>query len=243
MVENNTEEQAVPKLKNRDQLAESGLSKRNQDFMWQVQSLASADQVNTGMVADIEAQLLAGQKTGQTAKQIYGTPKQALGQEIKEVQQGQNQGANYAANGFWNIAIDNTFVFLMMFSLMFGVMLMFSSEQIVSEGAQASSLGITALILTAVSGGGLFAAWTLLMAPAKNGQKTSIWLRILGSLLIFATWFILYMAFGLIIPSVINPILPGWIYLIVAGTSFIGFQWWRRKTGMQGGFLGGANRK
>ncbi|MBM7616876.1 putative membrane-anchored protein [Weissella uvarum] len=231
--------QTAPKLKTHEELAQSGLSKRNQDFMWQVQSLATEEQIAAGLVAEIETELLHAQKSGQTAKQLYGTPNQALGHEVHHNVETGKETVNYAANGFWNIAIDNTFVFFMMFSLMFGIMLMFSSKSLSGSG-ELGSLGLTALVLTSLSGGVLFAAWTMLMAPNAAGQRMSLVMRIIGSLLIFGTWFLLYMLFGLI-PLKFNPILPGWVYLVLAGLAFLGFQWWRRRTGMQGGFMGGTS--
>ncbi|WP_419153984.1 DUF1129 family protein [Weissella viridescens] len=244
MTENKNENQAVPALKTHAELAESGLTKRNQEFMWQVQSAANDEQINAGLVAEIESNLLEAQKSGATAKQIYGTPENALGIKTKEVQQSnsaQQASINYAANGFWKIAVDNSFVFFMMFSLMFGIMLLFSAKQVTASGQNVGQLGVTALILTSITGGVFFAGWTMLMAPNADGQRRGVIIRILGSLAIFAAWFGCYMGFGFL-PAVINPLLPGWIYLVLAGLSFLGFQWWRRKTGMQGGFLGGAGK-
>lgn len=222
----------------RAELAASGLTKRNQEFMWQVQEQASDDQLQAGLLAEIQANLMAGQKKGQTAKQLYGTPQAALGLQTKTYVEDHSQ-PSYASYGFWPIVIDNTLVFFMMFSLMFGLMLLFSGKQLAASGqAGLGSFGVLALCLTAITGGLFFGSWAMAVAPRK-GSKPRGWLyRIVVTLLLFGAWFLCYTTFAYI-PLTINPILPGWIYLIFAGIAYLGFRKWRQKTGMQGGFLGG----
>ena len=80
------------------------------------------------------------------------------------------------------------------------------------------------------------------LAPKKDGSKTPVLLKILISVGAFVLWFLAYLGFSYL-PAVINPLLPGWLYLVFAVLAFIGFRFWRVKTGIQGGFLGGSTRR
>jgi len=229
-------------LQTREDFANSGLTKRNQDFIWDVQNQATEKQLNAGLVAQIQEQLLAGQKSGHTARQIFGTPQQALGLETKKAQDSAPE-RGYASYGFWPIAIDNTLVFFGMFTGMFGLMLLLSGQQIMSNTQQnVGSFGITALLLTAVSGGLFFAAWSVMVAPRKDGTQRHFIYRLIATILAFGLWFMFYMSFSLL-PSAINPILSGWVYLALAALTYLGFRRWRQATGIQGGFLGGNQRR
>lgn len=229
-------------LQTRADFAASGLSKRNQDFIWDVQNQATEAQRKAGLVAQVQKELLAGQKTGQTARQIFGTPQQALGLETKKAQANAPE-RGYASYGFWPIAIDNALVFFGMFTGMFGLMLLFSGQQMLADGQQnTGSFGLTALILTAVSGGLFFGAWSMIVAPRQDGSQRSMWFRLAATIILFSAWFLAYMSFAFI-PLAINPILDGWIYLALAGLTYFGFRRWRQATGIQGGFLGGNQRR
>lgn len=229
-------------LQTREDFAASGLSKRNQEFIWDVQSQATEAQQKAGLVAQVQNELLAGQKSGQTARQIFGTPQQALGLETKKALDNAPE-RGYASYGFWPIAIDNALVFFGMFTGMFGLMLLFSGEQMLAQGQQnVGSFGLTALILTAVSGGLFFGAWSMIVAPREDGSLRSMWFRVAATIVLFGAWFVAYVSFAFI-PQVINPILSGWVYLALAGLTYFGFRRWRQATGIQGGFLGGNPRR
>ena len=229
-------------LQTRADFAASGLSKRNQEFIWDVQSQATEAQQNAGLVAQVQEQLLAGQKAGKTARQIFGTPQQALGLETKKALENMPE-RGYASYGFWPIAIDNALVFFGMFTGMFGLMLLFSGQQMLADGQQnTGSFGLTALVLTAVSGGLFFGTWSMIVAPRQDGSQRSMWVRLSATISLFGAWFIAYMSFAFL-PKAINPILDGWIYLALAGLTYFGFRRWRQATGIQGGFLGGNQRR
>ncbi|AIG66129.1 DUF1129 family protein [Weissella tructae] len=234
--------QASYPLQTREDFAAAGLSNRNQEFMWDVQSQATEAQRNSGLVAQVQSELLAGQKTGQTARQIFGTPQQALGLETKKAQENAPE-RGYASYGFWPIVVDNALVFFGMFTGMFGLMLLFSGQQMLESNQQnVGSFGLTALVLTAVSGGLFFGAWSMIVAPRQDGSQRSMWFRLAATIVLFGAWFICYMSFAFI-PRTFNPILDGWIYLALAALTYFGFRRWRQATGIQGGFLGGSQRR
>ncbi|MBD1501437.1 DUF1129 family protein [Weissella cibaria] len=230
------ETQAQPALPTRVDLATSGLTKRNQEFIWQMVQLVDGDASKAGLIAEVGAKLLDGQKTGATAKQLFNTPAEALGFKAKQAAETPARG--YATYGFWPLMVDNAIAFFMMFSFMFGLTLMFSKA---NQAGSAGAAGITSLVLTSLLGGVFFAAVTMTLAPSKDGVQTPLWKKIVVSVGAFVLWFLAYMGFAYL-PSIINPLLPGWVYLILAVLAFIGFRFWRVKTGIQGGFLGSATR-
>ncbi|GAK30079.1 putative membrane protein [Weissella oryzae SG25] len=230
-----TEEKTVPTLPSRAELAASGLTKRNQEFMHQVVELVT-ETSQAALVAEVQTQLLAGQKTGQTAKQIFGSPAQALGL-VKKVASEDNSELTpnqiYAAHPLWQLIVDNALAFGMLFMVMFGFMLMFSNVSRESAGAA----GLVSLIGTAVFGGLFFSIVTKIMA-AKEGSKL---VKFGGAILLFLLWFGIYLGLAAL-PAIINPILPGWVYLVLAVITFFGFRYWRVRTKLVGGFMGGARR-
>ncbi|MDR3189785.1 MAG: DUF1129 domain-containing protein [Lactobacillaceae bacterium] len=228
------EVQSVTILPTRADLAKSGLSKRNQSFVYDAAQLVTDSKKQAPLVADIAAQLLAGQKTGKTAKQLFGTPAEALGIKVKEANIQAKSPSNYAKAKFTHLAIDNTLTFLMLFSFMFGLTMTFSKF---SRGANGGAAGITSLLLTSITGGLLFALVTKIMA----NEKMNRWKRLLGAVAGFIVWFAVYLSLASL-PPFINPLLPGYVYIAIAAIAFLGFRAWRKKTGISGGFLGSASR-
>ncbi|AVH75180.1 DUF1129 family protein [Weissella koreensis] len=223
-------ETEVTEMPTHADLAESGLSNRNQKFVYQAIELVENDKQYLPLIQKMQSDLLEGQKVGKTAKQIYGTPAAALGMEVEAHNQ-QNQGTVYSDFGYWDLAFDNMLTFLMLFSAMFGITLLFQKDASVNAGAA----GILALALTSICGGLLFALITKIMARSDLGRI----LRVISAILAFALWFLIYMLAS-VLPKVINPVLPGWIYLIVAVAAFAGFRYLRKRTGIVGGFMGGS---
>ena len=231
------EQTVTPTLPSRADLATSGLTKRNQAFIWQMVQLVEGDESKATLIAEVGAKLLDGQKTGTTARQLFNTPAEALGRKANATEATPAPG--YATYGFWPLLVDNAIAFFMMFSFMFGLTLLFSKA---SQTGSAGAAGITSLVLTSLLGGFFFAVVTMTLAPKKDGSKTPVLLKILISVGAFVLWFLAYLGFSYL-PAVINPLLPGWLYLVFAVIAFIGFRFWRVKTGIQGGFLGGSTRR
>ncbi|WP_259703534.1 DUF1129 domain-containing protein [Weissella paramesenteroides] len=223
-----------PTLPTVQELATSGLTNRNQEFIRQMVILANGDESKAQLITEVGAKLLTAQKTGVTAKQLYNSPAEAMGLKTEAEKSDDNRG--YASYGFWPLAIDNAIAFFMMFSFMFGLTLLFSGVKSSSAGS-AGAAGITSLVLTSILGGIFFSAVTLTLAPRRDGKHVSFWKKTIVTVGAFAIWFLAYLGFAFL-PAVINPLLPGWVYLVIAVIAFLGFRYWRAKTGIKGGFLG-----
>ncbi|TYC48996.1 DUF1129 family protein [Weissella muntiaci] len=229
------EQATTPELPSRAELANSGLTNRNQLFMHQVVELAT-EPGQAELAMKIQAQLLEGQKSGQTARQMFGTPAQALGlaKQVAVEEEGLTPNQIYAAHPFWQLVLDNAMAFGMLFMVMFGFMLAFSSN-VSRESAGAA--GLTSLIGTAVFGAIFFSLATKFLA-AKGGSRI---VKFLGAALLFVAWFGLYLLLAGL-PAAVNPIMPGWVYLVLAAITFFAFRYWRARTKIVGGFLGGTRR-
>ncbi|MDR3242044.1 MAG: DUF1129 domain-containing protein [Lactobacillaceae bacterium] len=228
-----TEEQTPAKVPTRQDLAASGLSKRNQEFLYHTIILVTNEEKQAPLIKEIQTELLAAQKTGKTARQLYGTPADALGVKLTSNRQA-NPGTAYGDYKYLDLTIDNTLTFLMLFSMMFGITLMFQKQ---TAGSTPGAAGITALLITSVLGGLLFAFGTKAIA---SGIK-KVW-SLLTAVAAFVLWFAIYLGVAML-PAVVNPILPGFVYIAIAVATFFGFRAWRKKTGITGGFLGGSTRR
>jgi uncharacterized membrane-anchored protein len=232
MTEN--EQTQVTSLPTRADLAASGLSNKNQEFMAHVLKMVTDEAKQAPLVAEVQEKLLEGQRSGQTARQIYGTPAEALGLAAKErTVDARPTSAIYASYPLWMLSVDNMMAFLMMFAAMFGIMGLASS----STMQAGTAAGIVSLIMTALIGGFAFAVVSKIMASTN----VSRFVKFSSAIAIFFVWFGLYMLLAML-PKAINPVLPAWFYIALAVLVFVVFRVWRTRTKIVGGFLGGATR-
>lgn len=229
---------AEPTTKNISGFGNLGLTKRNEDFMFQLNKhLDAAGMVGGDKRAALEEvveELKAGQKTGQTAKQLFGT----ASAKAASIAQPKSQGLSGNNKGYWPNAIDTTLMLFAMFSLVFGISMM------TTKGPSTATYGIVGLILTAVSGGMVFAYIQGIITPANPADKKPLWFRIVVTLVAILVWMAFYGASFSLIPKALNPGLPGLVYVILAVVAFVGFIFERRITGISGGMFGGpANNR
>ncbi|CAH0419203.1 DUF1129 family protein [Periweissella ghanensis] len=219
--------------------AKQTLTKRNEDFLFQLKKQLNdkmeADQLNAEL-AKIESDLLAAQATGATAKQLFGTPSEAAAKLVAPKPR-QTVASNDA--GYWLNALDTGILFLAMFGAVFGFFMLFNGSKLQTNGAP---YGVVSLILTAATGGLIFSYIQGLILPSANKPKRPFWYRLIAMILAIMAWMLIYLGVSFI-PHTVNPILPGWAYIIIAVLAFIGFLYERRITGITGGFFGGPAPK
>lgn len=229
---------AAATTKNISGFANLGLTKRNEDFMFQLNKHLDAAGMAGGdkraALEEVVAELVAGQKTGKTAKQLYGT----ASAKAATIAQPKSQGLSGNNKGYWPNAIDTALMLLAMFSLVFGI------SMLTSKGASTASYGIVGLLLTAISGGLVFAFVQGIITPADTAAKKPLWYRIVVTIVAVLVWMAFYGASFTLIPKALNPGLPGFVYIILAALAFVGFILERRITGISGGMFGGpANNR
>ncbi|QBO36408.1 DUF1129 domain-containing protein [Periweissella cryptocerci] len=212
-----------------------GLTKRNEDFMFQLNKHLDASGMVGGdkrvALEEVVEELKAGQKAGKTAKQLYGT----ASEKAASINQPKRQGLSGNNKGFWPNAIDTALMFFAMFSLVFGISMM------TAKGNTGATYGIVGLLLTAISGGLIFAYIQGILAPANPDNRKPIWFRIVITILAVLIWMAFYGVSFTVIPKALNPGLPGFVYIILAVIAFVGFILERRVTGISGGMFGGPS--
>ncbi len=246
MTEENRERNAGAKQEHHGQIRtdsgrfnDQGLTKRNEEFMFQLNKILdqrdfTGAQRNIKMDDTLE-KLKAGQKTGQTAKQLFGTPT-AHAEEMINGPAKKADGSDAEQAGFWPTAADSALSILAIFTAMYGILGFFSKQ----PAQQSGQMGIVGIVL--VSGVfGLGWAWlTPMLNPTDHRKRLPLWKILLAMAGLLVLILVLFMGVSLL-PAVINPILPAWLYIILALAAFGADLWLRRRFNVVGGMFANPN--
>ncbi|MFD1454905.1 DUF1129 domain-containing protein [Levilactobacillus lanxiensis] len=210
-----------------------GLTKRNADYMFRFNKALDKTKLSpekkASAVQDMVNELVEGQKSGKTAKNIYGD----VDARVKAVVDGPvTATAVIGGPNYWPNMIYNALTFFMIFNLMFGIMYLFSPKLMTSS----QPVGITAITVSAVVAGFILPIMPRLFDP-KIKHKYNGWIRALFVLLGFIVWMVLFYAAQLL-PGVINPVLMPWPSIILGVVSIALMYWLRRTYKIRGGFFG-----
>ncbi|KRM11629.1 DUF1129 domain-containing protein [Paucilactobacillus suebicus] len=228
------------------QFSEYGLTKRNEEFMFQLNKQLDEQGIKEDKKPDaiqttIDA-LLEGQKKGDTAKRLFGTPTEKADELIHGPKQ--PVGGPREQSSFKLLAIDNGLMFFNIFAIMFGLMGVFSPKSLSNQGSMSGTSGILAIILIAVFGGMLFAWVSKTIQPAPKGKpQHNIWYKIGVVALALVVWIGIYFAVGFMPARGINAQLPGFVYIILAVAGFAGDIYLRRRYHIVGGAFGSQPRQ
>ncbi|GEP18947.1 DUF1129 domain-containing protein [Pediococcus argentinicus] len=211
------------------------LTKRNADFMFRLRKELADQKIDADKLKqaldDTEAKLLEGQKKGQTAKQLFGTPTEHM-QEI--VHGPKRQIGAQTTDNLWLRAVDNGLIFMALFSAMYALMAFFQPAAIVKSPGPA---GLLAIIGTSAVGGiGMGYVYKWLYPSSNGGKRPTFWRQIGVTTAAVLAWIVAYMVFS-VIPSVINPTLPAFGYVILAALAFGGRWLFRRRYNIVGGLF------
>ncbi|GLB47253.1 membrane protein [Philodulcilactobacillus myokoensis] len=186
-----------------------GLTKRNADFVFRFnRGLGQADsklspEQKTTIVKQMVDELLNAQKTGQTAKNLYGSVQDHLQAILHPKPKPADMKKNY-----WPNAIYNFFVFLAVFALIYG----FSSIAI-KNPAESKNGGFLTIFLPAIAAGLGMPKITSLFLPNVK-YKTSGIIRFLEMIGLFAIWIVIFYA-TVLLPISLNPELPPMVNIII----------------------------
>ena len=199
--------------------SEYGLTRKNEEFVYQLNKQLAAK----GIAADKKSEYLddtinklqAGQKKGQTAKAMFGTPT-AYVEELTNPKK--KEATVQGTSNFGLLALDNGMMFFAIFSFMFGLIAFMNPGSLSPNGHYGSS-GLTAILIVAIAGGLLFGYIAKIMAPYKDKKtgkvvQRSLWARIGMIVLAFAIWIGIYTLTALL-PNSINPQTNKWVYIIL----------------------------
>jgi uncharacterized membrane-anchored protein len=221
--------------------ANYGLTRKNEEFIYQLNKQLDRQEVpkdkQPEMIQETIDKLLAGQKKGQTAKTLFGTPTEYA----KELKNPKPKDAQVTAQRSMKLlSVDNTLIFFSIFTFMYGIMFLLSPE--ILKTKQYGSSGITAIVLVAVIGGVLFSYIMLQLQPAGGKKARPMPIRILILALGLVVWLGIYMM-ATWLPNVINPRLNAWVYIIFGLVAFGGDLYFRNRYHVSGIYSNGRRRR
>lgn len=227
-------------------ISKHNLTKKNEEFVFQLNKQLErqgvAKEKRPEIIQDTITQLKEGQKTGKTAKALFGTPTEYV-KNLKDPKKN-NQPNHMSKQSIKLLALDNMLIFFSIFTFMFGLMFWISPAAM--KMTHYGSSGLLAIVLVSVSGGLSYGYVASQLQPVKkNGkwvQAKPVWFRILTVAFGLVVWLAVYMASSLL-PNVINPRLNAWAYIILGVIAFAGDIIFRRKYHITGAFYGNRNNR
>ena len=227
MEQENTNEQMLKQEENEALFKQ--LTKRNDQYMMNLDKALIAANISEKkretIYNDMLKTLIKGQKSGQTARQLYGTVTErtnALLEGPKEEETGRSED--------WKIMLDGGLLMGAMFALITGV------SGFIGKG-QGSEMGLITMILNFIVGGFVI----LLISknvPDKNKTKKGSTLRyILISTAGMLGWMFLMTASMAFIPSSVNILLPASVNIAIGVVAFAAKMYFKRKLNIRGGLF------
>ncbi|AYW47716.1 DUF1129 domain-containing protein [Tetragenococcus osmophilus] len=196
---------------------EQKLTKRNQQYIFDLNKALDAanlsEEEKVQALHEMLPVLVQEQKTGRTARQLYGTVSERTEQILATPSQNQNNTANPVL--MW---VDNTLLILGVFGLMMGVIGLFSSQN-------NQVYGIVTLLLMAMVGGWVFYLMYKYMYQyerpgADKSQRPKLWKSILILIASFFVWTAV-ISLSALLPGVINPVLDPFFLVIIGGAALL----------------------
>lgn len=209
-----------------------GLTKRNADYMFRFNQALQATKLSPEKKAEIvkttTAELLEGQKTGKTAKNMYGGDVNA---HVKEIVEGPQRPSG-APDPYWPSVLYNGLNFFTIFSFMFGVMFLISPASQKTN----QSVGLFSIILSSV-----IAGLALPLIPrvfdSKREHRYALWIRVLGAVAFLILWLGLF-TLTAAIPGTLNPSLGAWPMIVLGALGGVASWFVKRQYKLTQGFFG-----
>lgn len=185
------------------------LTKKNQDYLYHLKKALAAEPKLTAdkqqaAIDEAISKMLAGQKTGQTARQLFGT----VTEHVANVIAGPKADPNAPQNK-WLLMLDSSLMVFMVFNLMYGIMFFFANNSKVQTG-QAGIL--SELILAIVAGYGIMMMQTSMSARGK--KRIPLWRMLIYGVIFFIVLTGTY-TLVMLIPGPLNANLPAPVYIVI----------------------------
>ncbi|EHN58498.1 DUF1129 family protein [Oenococcus kitaharae] len=240
-------------------MANSELSKRNQEFVFHLTKLLGEsksfdDDKTNSTISNVTEKLLAGQKTGQTARQLFGTPSEYYQdlvdpkgaaerrRKLAQMQQGKKAApADRRARpkiseqlfdfSFWLEFIDTSWTLLIILAALYGLTMLTSNGR--NQG-----VGVVTLFIWAIITGAAYVFVLRIVSPnPSKKERRPVWQRVLFTLVAGVVWVGAFSGLALIIPPVINPALnSAWLFTIAVVGAAV-YYIWRRQSPLPKGIL------
>ncbi|MGX7351975.1 hypothetical protein RU97_GL002324 [Enterococcus canis] len=210
---------------------EQKLTKRNEQYIFDLKkSLAAAnlsEEEKTLALHEILPELVEGQKTGKTARQLFGTVSEHT-KSILEKPEPLNQATTLQ---MW---LDNTLMLLGVLSIMVSIM------ELLAKG-RANPYGLLTLILSSMAGGFVFLImYKTIYQYERPGADKSKRPGFLKSGLILVASVLIWLAVfagASLLPATINPILDPMIVILIGAAALAFRFWYKKKYNISGSFF------
>ena len=224
------EQEVLQNMVAENRVLETKLTKRNEQYIFDLKKYLTAanasEEQKVVALHEVLPQLIDGQKKGQTARQLFGPVSEKATELLnKPIQQKQAK--------VWEMWIDNSLLIFMLLAIISGISPLITNQPV--------PYGISALILSALSGGYVFYMMYKYIHQydrpgADRSKKPGFWKSIGIMILIFLAWFAVIMITSFI-PTSINPHLDPLINIILGLLAFALRSWLRKKYDIQGSLL------
>lgn len=209
------------------------LTKKNQQFMVGLDRHLHGQlhyQVQEKAFKEITETLIEGQAQSQTAKQIYGTPTELAQVILNQGLHPENDNKVERSSDIL-LGIDGALFLGSLFTFVTGMSMMLRNSEV--NGAL---VGLTSIIINYLLAGlsMLATAKTLPNPHAPKGKKGYAKYFIVSVLSMFA-WFIVVSMSSVVLPRVINPVLSGYVYMIIGALTFALRFYVKRRYNIRGG--------
>lgn len=222
----------VSTLKGVSQTIFDRLTKKNQQYLLSVAKQLEADNLDTSassaVFTEIAETLIQGQKTGQTAKHLYGTPTECAN-IIRDQHFPKEVKKEDVPSAPKYIALDGSLLLGSIYTLMTGVSMM--NTRIENVG-----VGLLTLIVNYIVAGFamLLIARNLPNPDAPKGEKG--YFRYFGmATLAMLSWVAAVSLTTAFIPPVINPLLPASALIIIGGITLVARFYIKKRFNIKGG--------
>ena len=206
-----------------------GLTKRNSDYMYKFNQALAGTKLTaaqkTETINKMVQELLEGQKSGRTARNMWGTVEERIQFIVNPPKRKPDPKRDYWPNSGYNALL-----FFMIFTFMYGIISFFPAK----NGPQ-PVMGITGIILSAAIAGVGIPLVTMMFTPGVK-HKYSIWIRIVIMILFVVVWMGIFTGAAML-PAVINPALNRYVYIALGLLSAGGSWWYKRNFNITGGLF------
>lgn len=211
---------------------EQKLTKKNEQYIFDLKKALRAGNLSeeTQAIAlkEILPQLVEGQKTGITARQLFGT----VSQRAEAILSRPEEKPEATPVMMW---LDNTL-------LLFGVLLIMIYVMSMISNGKSQSMGIATLVLGSMSGGYSFYLMYKYVyqyeRPGANAEKRLSWWK-KGAILIGAMvlWLFIFTGSALL-PVSVNPILDPIVAIVLGALALVFRYFFKKKYNVQSSFTG-----
>ena len=207
------------------------LTKKNEQYMLSLNKTLIEKNMSETKKEDIFNEMLKKlverQKTGETARQLYGTVTECANQLIdqpEKVQTGPSEN--------WKIALDGGLMIGGLFSLITGLSGLFSNVE-----ETASALGIITTLLNFIVGGLVILWISKNMPDRKNPKKGGMFRYILVSTIGMLSLMVVMTGSMMVIPSAVNVPINAIGNIVVGVLAFVAKYFAKRKLNIRGGLF------